>query len=142
MAARFSATLGLALAVLLRTPGAASERLLFEDLAAKSGLTFQLQSGGTGEFRQPELMLGGVGVIDVDNDGCFDVFFANGAALPSLQKNTAQFSNRLFRNDCHGAFTDITATAGVAGAGYSMGVAVGDFDNDGYADLLVTGVYR
>jgi enediyne biosynthesis protein E4 len=87
-------------------------------------------------------MGGGVAVLDYNNDGCADIFFANGAAIPGLSKTAPQFHNRLFRNNCDLTFTDVTADAGVAGEGYSMAVAAGDFDNDGFSDLFVAGVNR
>ena len=117
-------------------------QIRFEDVAEKSGLKFELHNGAAGKFHQPELMPGGVAVLDYDNDGCMDIFFTNGAAMPSLAKTGPQFSNRLFHNDCHGGFTDVTAKAGVAGEGYSMGVAVADYDNDGYPDIFVAGLNR
>lgn len=117
-------------------------QIQFEDIAKKAGLNFVLHNGATGKFHQPELMLGGVAVLDYDNDGCMDIYFTNGAAMPSLQKTDAQYSNRLFRNNCNGTFTDVTQQAGVAGDGYSMGVAIGDYDNDGYPDIFVAGVNR
>ena len=58
----------------------------FQEVAAKSGLHFQLNNGATGRFRQVELMTGGVAAFDYNNDGCADIYFANGAALPSLEK--------------------------------------------------------
>ncbi|HTS12044.1 MAG TPA: CRTAC1 family protein [Candidatus Limnocylindrales bacterium] len=114
----------------------------FEDIAAQAGLNFELRNGAAGEFHQPELMLGGVAALDYNNDGCTDIFFTNGAAMPSLKKTGPEYSNRLFRNNCNGTFTDVTQQAGVAGEGYSMGVAVGDYDNDGYPDIFVAGVNR
>ena len=120
----------------------AQAQIRFDDIAAKSGLKFELHNGAAGEFHQPELMLGGIAALDYNNDGCMDIFFTNGAAMPSLKKTGPQFSNRLFRNNCDGTFTDVTDKAGVAGEGYSMGVAVADYDNDGYADIFVTGVNR
>jgi hypothetical protein len=129
------------LIVLLAAIGARAQ-IRFEDIAAKAGLKFELRNGAMGEFHQPELMLGGVAVLDYNNDGCMDVFFTNGAAMPSLKKTGPQYSNRLFRNNCDGTFTDVTEKAGVAGEGYSMGVAVADYDNDGYPDIFVTGVNR
>jgi enediyne biosynthesis protein E4 len=114
----------------------------FEDIAPKAGLDFELHNGATGEFHQPELMVGGVGVLDYNNDGCMDIFFTNGAAMPSLKKTGPRYSNRLYRNNCDGTFTDVTVQAGVGGDGYSMGVAIGDYDNDGYPDIFVTGVNR
>jgi len=112
----------------------------FEEIAAKSGLRFVLQNGEAGGFHQIELTPGGVAVLDYNNDGCTDVFFTNGAGIPSLRKTGPKFSNRLFRNNCDMTFTDVTGVAGVAGEGYSMAVAAGDLDNDGFTDLFVAGV--
>jgi len=89
-----------------------------------------------------ETMTGGVAAFDYNGDGLTDIFFANGASLPSLEKNSPKFYNRLFRNDGGMKFTDVTQEAGVAGAGYSMGAAAGDYDNDGHVDLFVAGVYH
>ena len=110
-------------------------------MAAKSGLRFELRNGATGQF-QVELTGGGVAVLDYNNDGCTDIFFTNGAALPSLRKTGPEFYNRLFRNNCDMTFTDVTAEAGLTGEGYSTAVAAADFDNDGYPDLFVAGVKR
>jgi hypothetical protein len=130
------------LSFLLALTSVARAQIRFEDIAAKAGVKFELWNGAAGEFHQPELMLGGVAVLDYNNDGCMDIFFTNGAAMPLLKKTGPQYSNRLFRNNCDGTFTDVTEKAGVAGEGYSMGVAVGDYDNDGYPDIFVTGVNR
>lgn len=89
-----------------------------------------------------ETMPGGIAVFDFDGDGRPDIFFANGADVPSLEKNSPRFWNRLYRNDGNFHFTDVTERAGAAGAGYSMGAAAGDFDNDGHPDLFVAGVNR
>ena len=114
----------------------------FENIARKAGLHFELKNGAAGGFHQIELMPGGVAALDYNNDGCMDIFFTNGAASPSLDKKMPAFSNRLYRNNCDGTFTDVTAAAGVAGEGYSNGVAAADYDNDGFTDLFVTGVNR
>ena len=112
----------------------------FEEIAAKSGLRFVLQNGEAGGFHQIELTLGGVAALDYNHDGCTDIFFTNGAAIPSLRKAGPQYSNRLFRNNCNLTFTDVTNESGLAGEGYSMAVASADWDNDGYSDLFVAGV--
>ncbi len=85
-------------------------------------------------------MAGGVALFDYNNDGLLDIFFTNGAAIPSLEKTTSSYWNRLFRNNGDGTFTDVTEKTGLQGIGYSMGAAAGDYDNDGFTDLYVTGV--
>src|SRR5437588_2088560 len=89
----------------------------------------------------PAAMLGGVAVFDYNKDGRPDIFFTNGANIATLRKDSPKYSNRLFRNDGNGNFTDVTKQAGLAGTGYDNGVAVGDYDNDGYLDLFVAGVH-
>lgn len=90
----------------------------------------------------PAAMEGGVAVFDYDKDGRPDIFFTNAANIATLKKDSPKFSNRLFRNEGHGVFTDVTERAGLTGFGYDAGVAVGDYDNDGYPDLFVAGVHR
>lgn len=134
--------MGQASACLLLAAGFAAGQIRFEEVAARAGLKFQLRNGATGRFWQPELMVAGVAALDYNNDGCTDVFFVNGAALPSLMKTGPDFHNRLFRNNCDLTFTDVTSQAGLAGEGYSMAVAAADYDNDGFTDLFVAGVKR
>jgi enediyne biosynthesis protein E4 len=87
-------------------------------------------------------MAGGVAAFDYDGDGLTDIFFANGAEMPSVTKKGVQHWNRLYRNMGEMRFRDVTARAGVQGAGYSIATAAGDFDNDGRVDLFVAGVQR
>lgn len=87
-------------------------------------------------------MAGGVAIFDYDKDGWPDIFFTNGANISTLKKDSPKFSNRLFRNEGHAVFTDVTKEAGLAGTGFDNGVAVGDYDNDGYPDVFVAGVHR
>jgi enediyne biosynthesis protein E4 len=104
-------------------------------------LPFHLESGQTPARNAPESMAGGVAVFDFNGDGRPDIFFTNGADITTLKKSAPKYSNGLFRNDGNGVFTDVTAHAGVAGTGFDIGVAVGDYDNDGHPDLFVTGVH-
>ena len=109
---------------------------------AYQAINFKLDSCETPERHAPETMAGGVAIFDYNNDGKLDIFFTNGADIKTLRKTSAQYSDRLFENDGHGHFTDVTEKAGLAGTGYDMGVAIGDYDNDGYEDIFVAGVYR
>jgi enediyne biosynthesis protein E4 len=104
-------------------------------------LPFILNNGATTQRYLPEIVAGGVAAFDYDGDGLVDLFFTNGAEMPSLQKAGAVHFNRLYRNTGSG-FEDVTHRAGLSGDGYAMGVAVGDFDNDGHPDLFVAGVHR
>ena len=105
-------------------------------------IPFTLDSDETPERHAPETMAGGVAIFDYDNDGNLDIFFTNGADISSLKKTSSKYWNRLFRNQGDGTFTDVTEKAGLAGIGYDTGVAIGDYDNDGYKDIFVGGVYR
>jgi enediyne biosynthesis protein E4 len=107
-----------------------------------SQLPMIVKNGATGEKHQVETMMAGVAVFDYDGDGWPDIYISNGATVPALEKADASYSNRLFHNNRDGTFTDVTERAGVAGRGYSMGVAAADFDNDGRPDLFVTGVHE
>ncbi|HLH02948.1 MAG TPA: CRTAC1 family protein [Bryobacteraceae bacterium] len=132
---------GVALAVLIcGTP--ASLPLRFEDAARESGLNFVLDNSATPLKHQIETMIGGVAVLDYNHDGRPDIYFVNGARLPDMDKSEPKFWNRLYRNDGRGKFTDVTDQAGVRGVGYGMGVAVGDYDNDGYPDIYIAGANR
>ena len=105
-------------------------------------IDFKLDSDESPEHHAPETMEGGVAVFDYNNDGKLDIFFANGADLRSLNKNSPKYYNRLFENDGKGHFTDVTEKAGLKGTGYDTGVAIGDYDNDGFEDIFVAGVYH
>ena len=103
-------------------------------------IAFHLETDETAIRHVPAAMAGGVAVLDFNKDGRPDIFFTNGANIATLKKDDRKYRNRLFRNDGHGVFVDVTDKAGVAGTGYDVGVAIGDYDNDGYPDLFVTGV--
>jgi hypothetical protein len=114
----------------------------FENVIATSKIGFTLKNSISPSRYAFETMAGGVALFDYNNDGLLDIFFTNGAAIPSLEKSDRSYWNRLFRNNGDGTFTDVTEKAGLQGIGYSMGVAAGDYDNDGFVDLYVTGVNR
>jgi enediyne biosynthesis protein E4 len=122
-------------------PGAAEGPIRLERGAPSNGLDFVLRNDARGRKYQVETLPGGLGVIDFDGDGWPDLFCVNGASLPSLIKTGPDYWNRLYQNNRDGTFTDVTAKAGLAGRVYGMGVAVGDYNNDGHEDLFVVGVH-
>ena len=130
----------LALGVFVLAPGLTLRPIEFQDIADKAGVHFVTENCPTPEKHQPETMPAGVALFDYDGDGLLDIYLVNGAEMPSLVKTGPKYYNRLFHNNGNGTFTDVTERAGVAGAGYGMGVAVGDYDNDGWPDLFLANV--
>src|SRR5579875_2860982 len=136
-------------AVFLSLAIAAACTLLYAAEASNTGsihfsfqpIPFPLENDEAPMRHVPAAMAGGVAVFDYNEDGRPDIFFTNGANILTLQKDSPKYSNRLFRNDGNGKFTDVTKQAGLEGVGYSVGVAVGDYDNDGHPDLFVAGVH-
>ena len=133
------------------SPLAHPEIPLFRDIAADVGLAFHHFTGATGEYFMPEIMGSGVALFDYDNDGDLDVYLIQGSTFdPAQDPQQSKFppppgwkpGNRLFRNLLSETgklqFVDVTEKAGVGHIGYGMGVAVGDYDNDGFQDLYVT----
>jgi enediyne biosynthesis protein E4 len=111
----------------------------FIDVAAKAGITVRNVNGGIESKRYIiEATGSGVAILDYDRDGWPDIFLVNGTTLPS-QKSEGTPTNHLFHNNHDGTFTDVTAKAGLISTGWGQGVCVGDYDNDGYDDLFVTG---
>ena len=133
-----SLTLAALFFLLPQCPRTAVSRIRFE----LKSIPFQLETGEGSVRHVPATMIGGVAVFDYNRDGRPDLFFTNGANLETLKKDSPKFRNCLFRNDGNGVFTDVTDKAGLAGSGYNGGVAVADYDNDGYPDLFVAGVHR
>ena len=124
----------------MKAPASAGHsQIRFENRQKQSGIRFVLANSTTGDKPLIDSVLGGVALLDFDNDGYLDIFFTNGAKIPTLLKENESFHNRLYHNNHDGTFTDVTQRAGLAGEGYSMGVAAADFDNDGWTDLYVTG---
>src|ERR1700736_4563630 len=117
----------------------------FSDVTEKLGIHFRQQASPTSRKYLLETMGSGVALFDYDNDGRLDIFFANGARIddPTTKgtipkKDDPKYWNRLYHQKPDGTFEDVTEKAGLQGVGYGMGVAVGDYDNDGYEDLYVT----
>ena len=129
---------GLLLCAILAAPQAIDSPIKFE----LKELPFHLESDVSKAFNPPESMAGGVAVFDFNGDGRPDIFFTNGADLATLKKSSTKYSNRLYRNDGKGVFTDVTEQAGLTGTGFDIGVAAGDYDNDGHPDLFVAGVHH
>jgi enediyne biosynthesis protein E4 len=126
-----------------RTLGAAEAK--FTDVTAALGVNFRNLASHTSKKYLIETMGGGAALFDYDNDGLLDLFLVNGAPLTDPtpkgtipQKTGPQYWNRLYHQKRDGTFEDVTEKAGLQGSGYGMGVAVGDYDNDGNADLFVT----
>ncbi len=124
------------------SPTSSIAPIRFRNVTEQARLDFVLRNDASPRKYQIETMTGGVAVIDYDNDGWLDIYFVNGAELPAMKKSSPKFWNRLYRNNRDGTFIDVTEKAGVKGEGYSMGVAVADYDNDGDQDLFVAGVNR
>lgn len=118
----------------------------FVDITSKSGVRFLHQAPHTSRKYLIETMGSGVGLFDCDNDGRLDILLVNGAPYPDPtpagtipQKSGPEYWNRLFHQRKDGTFEDITEKAGLQGVGYGMGVAMADYDNDGFEDVYVTG---
>ena len=117
----------------------------FVDTTSVSGIKFAGVASHTSKKYLIETMGSGVAVFDYDNDGLLDIFFVNGAPLAdptplgAIPQKKSEDWNRLYHQKKDGTFEDVTERAGLQGVGYDMGVAVGDYDNDGYEDLYVTG---
>jgi hypothetical protein len=137
-------------ALLLCVLGAApGSEVQFTDITQTAGIDFKQENSPTSNKYLLETMGGGVAVLDYDNDGRLDIFFTNGAKIDDPMadgkqpdKSERKFWNRLYHQNADGTFSDVTERAGLTGMPqgyYGMGVAVGDYDNDGFEDIYVTG---
>src|SRR5438445_4194564 len=145
-ACRSIIALALAGCLIAATP---APEVQFTDVTQGVGIAFQHENSATSNKYLLETMGGGVALLDYDNDGRLDVFLTNGAKIDDPMpdgklpdKSDPKYWNRLYHQNGDGTFTDVTERAGLSGMPqgyYSMGVAVGDYDNDGFEDIYVTG---
>jgi len=132
---RFASVYSL-LALLLAPCAAHAQRITFRDITAQAGIHFTHNNGAFGKKWLPETMGPGCAFIDYDNDGYPDIVLVNGSDFPGHAH--ASSTLKLYHNNHDGTFTDVTRKAGLAISTFGMGVAVGDFDNDGFDDLFIT----
>ncbi|MBM3775315.1 MAG: VCBS repeat-containing protein, partial [Acidobacteria bacterium] len=119
--------------------GTTTDGVVFTDVTEQAGIRFRHTNGASGQKYLVETMGPGCAFVDYDADGYLDIFLVNGGLLPGFGSK-GPIANALYRNNRDGTFTDVTGKAGVAGGGgYGMGVAAADYDNDGLADLFVSG---
>jgi enediyne biosynthesis protein E4 len=112
----------------------------FRDITREAGITWVHDNAMSSEHYLPETMNGGAALLDYNNDGWMDVYLVNTGEC-EFYKPKAPRGNALYENNKDGTFRDVTSKAGVGGRGFGNGVAAGDYDNDGWTDLLVTGVH-
>ncbi|MBC8113123.1 MAG: VCBS repeat-containing protein, partial [Candidatus Saccharimonas sp.] len=120
------------------TEEAGDSPIHFTLMTESSGIVFQHRSGNSPERPFPAANGSGIGSLDYDLDGNYDLYFATGRTFPLDQPDGVGSGNRLYRNNGHWKFADVTTAAGVGHLGYSAGIAVGDFDSDGFPDIYVS----
>ncbi|PYK96600.1 MAG: CRTAC1 family protein [Verrucomicrobia bacterium] len=122
-------------------PNAEIPAVRFTDVTREAGITFVHNNGAYGEKLLPETMGGGVAFFDFDNDGAPDLLFINSTYWPwHVPEGAKPTTHALYHNDGKGRFTDVTAGSGLDVSFYGMGVAIGDYDNDGLEDVFITAV--
>jgi hypothetical protein len=136
----FIAALAFAFPVQETAPAEASPQPWFKEAAESSGLKFTHNSGAGTGFHFPEIMGGGVALVDYNGDGLLDIYLIQGGELVPEEGDVETTGNQLFRNFPAGTFEDVTESAKVGNTAYGMGVACGDYDRDGDIDMYVTNV--
>jgi hypothetical protein len=140
------------LGLLVFLGAAPAPEVVFTDITQAAKIDFKHESSATSNKYLVETMGGGVALLDYDNDGRLDIFFANGARIDDPMpdgkmpdKSERKFWNRLYHQEADGTFSDVTEKASLTGMPqnhYDMGVAVGDYDNDGFEDIYITRLRR
>jgi enediyne biosynthesis protein E4 len=132
----------------LAQPALGAAPTLFRDVAARAGIPFRQSNGATGKFYFIEITPSGCAFLDYDNDGFLDILLIQPGSSDDPKSKTGNSKSQrphcaLYHNNGNGTFTDVTASSGLdKDLGYVQGVAVGDYDNDGYDDLFLTGYGR
>jgi hypothetical protein len=134
----------LCLALPSMRPAESGKRPHFTDVAPRSAISYISNNSPGARKYFPQPMCGGVAIFDFDNDGRLDIFFTNGAQLPEMKKTDPSYYNCLLKQRSDGTFEDVTAKAGLTGKDldFNFGVAVGDYDNDGFEDLFICSAGR
>ena len=130
--ARFAVGVLLSAFICARAQGS----IVLTDVTQETGITFKHTDGGSGERHLVETVSAGLALLDYDNDGDVDIYFLNGAPLKGTKVDPKP-RNRLYRNDGGMTFSDVTREAGVGDEGFGLGIAAGDYDNDGDVDIYL-----
>src|SRR5579871_3059881 len=122
-----------------QVPSSNKGPILFEDVAERAGIHFRYSSGALGKRYLIETIGAGCAFFDYDHDGYPDILLLQSGPLPGQSRQDGKPKNRLYHNNRDGTFTDVTAGSGLEDTGYSHGVAIGDYDGDGYDDIFIAG---